>query len=301
MPSTPYMKLYIGDYLGDTQHLSCLEHGAYMLLIMAYWQTGGPITSDPVVLRRITKTSQKEFKNWHENVLKMFEVKDAMLVHKRIDIEIAKRQQVSMASTNAANTRWSERNAGAMPTQCRRNATPIVHSPDSIDNIKQKEKKEDVPPEFSPTSRIEAARLTWNDTPGFPQYRYMAMNIPPDKMSPMLRTLSAYSDAEVVQAIRNYATIKADPALELFPTYPTFAGFMAGGIETYCDEAKPFDRCKPKAKPSQFQKMGALDDRPDAMSAADVQAMRDDMESGDYAEVDFSGILKDHPLGERLK
>ena len=142
MPSTPYMKLYIGDYLGDTQHLSCLEHGAYMLLIMAYWQAGGPITSDPVVLRRITKTSLKEYKNWHENVLKMFEVRGAMLVHKRIDLEIAKRQQVSIASTNAANTRWSERNADAMPTHSERNATPIVHSPESIDNTNTSSKPE---------------------------------------------------------------------------------------------------------------------------------------------------------------
>lgn len=133
MPSTPYMKLYIGDYLGDTQHLSCLEHGAYMLLIMAYWQAGGPITSDPVVLRRITKTDKKEYKNWHENVLKMFEERDSMLVHKRIDLEIAKRAQVSEASTNAAKARWSERNADAMPTHSGRNATPIVHSPESID------------------------------------------------------------------------------------------------------------------------------------------------------------------------
>ena len=130
------MKLYIGDYLGDTQHLSCLEHGAYMLLIMAYWQAGGPITSDPVVLRRITKTDKKEYKNWHENVLKMFEVRDTMLVHKRIDSEIAKRAQVSIASTNAANVRWSERNADAMPTHSGRNATPRVHSPESIDNTK---------------------------------------------------------------------------------------------------------------------------------------------------------------------
>jgi len=136
MPSTPYMKLYIGDYLGDTQHLSCLEHGAYMLLIMAYWQAGGPITSDPIVLRRITKTDKKEYKNWHENVLKMFDERDSMLVHKRIDLEIAKRAQVSEASTNAAKARWSERNADAMPTHSGRNATPIVHSPESIDNTK---------------------------------------------------------------------------------------------------------------------------------------------------------------------
>lgn len=134
MPATPYMKLYVGDYLGDTQHLSCLEHGAYILLIMAYWQAGGPLKNDVTIIRRITKTSLKEYKNMYENVLKMFDLRDGMLVHNRIEKEIAKREQVSTAARDSANSRWCERNTDAMPTQYGRNATPIVHSPESIIN-----------------------------------------------------------------------------------------------------------------------------------------------------------------------
>ena len=128
------MKLYIGDYLGDTQHLSCLEHGAYILLIMAYWQNGGPLENDPKLLRRLTRTSPKEFQKSSKNVLKMFKSVDGKLVHKRVDLEISKRAQVSTAARDSVSARWNGRNTDVLPTNSERNTTPIVHSPESIDN-----------------------------------------------------------------------------------------------------------------------------------------------------------------------
>lgn len=52
-----WMPIYIGDYLRDTEELTCQEHGAYLLLLMHYWQKKGEIGSDIERLARVCKSS----------------------------------------------------------------------------------------------------------------------------------------------------------------------------------------------------------------------------------------------------
>jgi len=44
--SFAFMPLYTGDYLRDTQHLSCSEHGIYFKLLMYCWDQRGPAPVD---------------------------------------------------------------------------------------------------------------------------------------------------------------------------------------------------------------------------------------------------------------
>jgi len=44
--SFAYMPLFTGDYRRDTQHLSMMEHGAYLLLLAHCWDEKGPIPLD---------------------------------------------------------------------------------------------------------------------------------------------------------------------------------------------------------------------------------------------------------------
>jgi uncharacterized protein YdaU (DUF1376 family) len=125
------MKLYIGDYLGDTSHLTTLQHGAYLLLIMAYWQKGGCIRNADAMLRQCTRTTELEWQECRETILEFFEDREGFLYHHRIDKELHKRADISSKSKFAADARWCGRNADAMPTHSGRNATPIVHIPDN--------------------------------------------------------------------------------------------------------------------------------------------------------------------------
>jgi uncharacterized protein YdaU (DUF1376 family) len=48
------MPFYVADYLGDTEHLSTLQHGAYCLLLFSYWRRGS-LPDDDQQLANITK------------------------------------------------------------------------------------------------------------------------------------------------------------------------------------------------------------------------------------------------------
>lgn len=59
MAALPYIQIYVRNYVADTMHLTTEEHGAYLLLIFNYWQTGKPI---PVSrLARITRLSNERW------------------------------------------------------------------------------------------------------------------------------------------------------------------------------------------------------------------------------------------------
>lgn len=85
MTRLPWMPLYIAEYLADTGHLSTVEHGAYLLLIMHYWQHRSLPTSDNQ-LSRIARMTQAEWEASRETLSGLF---GDGWTHKRIDKELA--------------------------------------------------------------------------------------------------------------------------------------------------------------------------------------------------------------------
>ena len=88
------MPLYVADYLGDTMHLTTEQHGAYLLLLMATWRSGGRLPNDPSSLASIAKLSARAWTRSAPTVLAFFQPEGAWLSHKRVTEEITRAEHL---------------------------------------------------------------------------------------------------------------------------------------------------------------------------------------------------------------
>tara|TARA_B100000513_G_scaffold193194_1_gene120295 strand:+ start:3243 stop:3935 length:693 start_codon:yes stop_codon:yes gene_type:complete len=104
-----YMPLWVGDYISDTQHLSTLEHGVYLLLLMHYWRNGA-LTDDKSKLMRITRVSR--YKIIHNILHEFFHFKDGKWWNSRLEkeilrIQVHKEKRINSAKI-ASKARWDK-------------------------------------------------------------------------------------------------------------------------------------------------------------------------------------------------
>jgi uncharacterized protein YdaU (DUF1376 family) len=87
----PWMPLYVGDYLGDTGHLTTTQHGAYLLLMMHYWRKGELPDDD----RQLSKIAKLPLRTWCEYRATLQDFFYDGWKHKRIDAELERMMRVS--------------------------------------------------------------------------------------------------------------------------------------------------------------------------------------------------------------
>jgi len=108
MSKTPFMPLWVSDFLGDTLDLGDAEVGAYMLLLMAQWQRGGAsLPDDAEKLRRIARSGRGWPKIWG-TISRYFERDEDGLYSKRLRFESA-----SVAAKREVNGRNGARGGKA--------------------------------------------------------------------------------------------------------------------------------------------------------------------------------------------
>ena len=89
----PWMPLYVGDYIADTAHLSTVEHGAYLLLMMHYWSKSS-LPNDDKLLARIAKLTAAQWQKIRPVIQPFFQ--DGWK-HKRIEFELTEAARISAA------------------------------------------------------------------------------------------------------------------------------------------------------------------------------------------------------------
>lgn len=150
-----WMPLWIGAYLADTMTLTTQQHGAYLLLLFAYWRNRGPLADDDQDLASIVKASPDEWILLRKKLERFFSVEAGTWVHKRADEELRKAQEgrakASEKASKAAAAKWEKARreaeaaassnapsiAQALPEQCP-TPSPISLSSPTV----QKEKPE---------------------------------------------------------------------------------------------------------------------------------------------------------------
>ncbi len=101
MASIPYMQLYMADFLADTAHLDGLESGAYLLLMVNYYQRGKAIPNNDKRLAMIAKVTPEQWQQIKPTILEFFEEQDGLLYNYRIESELEKVREKSVKASNA--------------------------------------------------------------------------------------------------------------------------------------------------------------------------------------------------------
>lgn len=145
MSAPAWMPLYVADYLADTGHLTMAEHGAYILLIMHYWQNGA-LPDDEKKIARICRASHREWETIRDTMADLFAENWR---HKRIDEELARAEAIwdkrRAAGRASADIRASKRSTSA-PTLVehmgqQKGNQPQPHTPEETPSLRSGAKK----------------------------------------------------------------------------------------------------------------------------------------------------------------
>ena len=111
MAVIPYMPFYVADYLADTAHLSALESGTYLHLILAYWQRQKALPAGDDRLAAVARLSVEEWLKVRPALEEFFNESSGCWAHKRIESELQKFYEKSEKSRTAGMASWRKRKA----------------------------------------------------------------------------------------------------------------------------------------------------------------------------------------------
>ena len=149
MAEFPSMPLWTDAYLADTTHLTTIEHGAFLLLLMTMWRAkGNTLPDDDRLLAKYARLTAGQWRRIRPVMEPLFRVDDGIWSNSRLMDEVEAVRQLSARQSDAAKARWlkekRKHRANAMPRHCHGNAPtpiPIKEKPISKDMVKKKAHK----------------------------------------------------------------------------------------------------------------------------------------------------------------
>lgn len=137
-----WMPLHIGKYLANTTRLTRDQHGAYLLLLMAYWTNGGPLDADDAELAATARATPAEWKRLRPVLVKFFTEEGGKWHQKKADKELTKAVALTEAKAAAgrkgAASKWQRHGTAndtdmAEPSNSHRQSDAPLPLPKPID------------------------------------------------------------------------------------------------------------------------------------------------------------------------
>lgn len=145
MAQFPAMPLWTDAYLGDTTHLTTIEHGAYLLLLMAMWRAEGhKLPNDMKMLARYARMTPGQFQRIWPVLKPFFRCASDSITQGRLTDEAVAVERNSKKQSDKAKARWLKNKESGdavakpddmpepMPDECRDDASlTLTHSSDT--------------------------------------------------------------------------------------------------------------------------------------------------------------------------
>lgn len=142
MTDIPAMMLWTDKYLGDTTHLTTVEHGAYLLILMAMWRAGGSLPNDEMRLARTARLSLDKWRKIAPTIDSFLTIENDCITQKRLKLELEKassRMQKLKAAGHAGGSAKALKYNKAVPSDARPSPEAQDKPPSTTENWKLEE------------------------------------------------------------------------------------------------------------------------------------------------------------------
>jgi hypothetical protein len=153
------MQLYTSDYLADTAHLTTEEHGAYLLLLMNYWQRGKPLDNTGDRLAHVARLSAERWSEVEPVLSEFFLIDGDTWTHSRIERDLETIRQKS--SKLSANAKQRHSNGIAIAEQMQYQEEEEEDEKEDKDNKKIIDRFDDFWTAYPRKTAKGAARAAW--------------------------------------------------------------------------------------------------------------------------------------------
>lgn len=119
MAEFPYLPLFTDAYLGDTIHLTTIEHGAYLLLLMTAWRSKGCVLpDDDARLARYARLTPRQWARIRPTLAEFFTIENGIWSNGRLlDEHAAVRRQLQQRSDAGRASALKRKNRDATGVQ----------------------------------------------------------------------------------------------------------------------------------------------------------------------------------------